>query len=445
MATYPTYNYETESSDIARRQKVADAMLSGSLSPIAMPQQTGPVASKVSPLTILAKMLEAKFAGDSSAALKKEKSELAERYQADLSGGMRDYQKTAMGYEAPSFPGEGAPMESVPGDKQKAILDAIASNHPVLQAFGMKQMEELGKGNLTAKDLSALATPASVLANPNAPNTWTPQRKLTGQTPGQVMIDEAGNVAEPTPMAPGQSAYGPQGWAEKIVDGDRYAVTATGPRKLDNAPKVNVSTTVNPAFYGQKAGAEAYFKSAATQVEAMGKTAYQATSDRQSLAELRNLDAQGVFSNATSGPATFMTNLAQVAGVKVSPEQLTKLGNTETMKGINTQLWQGLVNKFGGNKGVTKEEAEEIKKMLPQASASPQARRQLFAVLDRVAERQITQYNNANKAFAEAVQKDDPNIWAQKFGEVYLAEPTAPNPAMPSTIPPKTVKWGDLP
>lgn len=405
----PTYDFETEADAIKRKQAIADAMQASALRPLDMPQQPG---VKLSGLSVLAKMLEGYTAGKRQEALKTERSELAKRYGDELRSGMESYYKTLEGYEEPSMAlapnADGSPqMAKVPGNRRKAIFDALASNHPVLRDLAMSQLKEQQK-------------PAE--------------------------LKEVGGVVYDPATREIVSLGGPRP-TQKEFGGDLYELNpSTGQwKKLDNAAKVTTNLSVGgPVVQGQKAGMAEYFKGAAAQVQALGERARSASDIKQTLAEMKNLDAQGIFSNVTTGPATFLNNLGQVAGVKVDS---TKLGNTEAYNALATDLWQGLVSKFGGNRGVTKEESEQIRKMLPLAANSPQARQQLFSILNNVADRQIVQFQNANKTFARSALQEDPTIFAEGFGETYLPEPQAPQtvtPAAGTGGQRKVLKWGDL-
>ena len=441
----PTYDYEAEAEALKRRQAMADAMQMNSLRPMDLPTQPG---VKASPLQALGKLMEAYVGSKSQEKLKEDRTTLGDRYAADTASAFDKFDKTNRGSEAPVF-GKVNPdgtqfMEKTSGDSRKAVLEALASRNPAIREYAMKVAAEQAKGALTPKDLAAHATNESVLARPNDPGSWKALKKLEQFTPGNVLADQSGTVANLTP-APGAAPIGTPGmpsgpgWGTRTLNGDVYQETGTGMKKLDNAPKVNV--TNSPVIAGQKAGLEQYWKKAAEHVDSLGQIATQATNLKQSVAELKNLDGQGVFSNATSGVATLLTNLGQVAGVKVDT---TKLGNTEAYNAVTTDLWQGLVAKYGGNRGVTKEEAVEIKKMLPLAASSPQARQQLFQILDNVSNRQIQQYTNANKSFAKAVKLDDPEVFAGEIGDVYMAKPVEPTPVTPVGKPNKVLKWGEL-
>lgn len=420
------YDYDVEAEDLRRRQAVLDAMQQQSMSPIDVQSSNGIVA-RASPLQGMAKLLQAYVANKGTEALKAEKANLATQANEDLRSGLEQYYRTSQGYDAPSMVKQPNPDGSLQtsrmaADPKKAIFDALSSKHPLVRDLGMQQLQQMGKQQLTPKDLLAISTPESVLTNPNNPQAWLPKRELKAVAPGEILLDSSGNVTTP---GTGKGRQGNPGWETVVINGDLYQKTATGLKKLDNAPKVNVNA--NPVIMGQKAGMQEYFKNAASQVDALGKVATNATQMKQTLSELQGLDSQGIFSNVTSGPATFLSNLGQIAGVKVDP---AKLGNTETFNALTTDLWQGLVSKYGGNRGVTQQEAAEIKRMLPLATSSPQARQQLYRVLNNVADRQIMQYQNANKAFAQSALRDDPTIFSQGFGDVYVPTPSTPNPVL---------------
>ena len=438
MATLANYDYDTESADIARRQKIADALQAQSLQPMNLPLR-GPAGI----LSAAAPIIQALLAKKQQDGLKADRAALTQRYQDDLSQGMQKYYDTAMGKTTTSMTGGPNPdgsdgshlmqTTSAPNPRQ-AIMDAIASNHPVLKEFGMKQMAEQAaldkKNQLSAKDLLPYANPASIMANQQDPTKWQPKNNL--QEVGGVVYDpdtkSIVQLSGPTPV-------------QKVVNGDLYELNpSTGlSKKLDNAPKVSVA--VNPTIAGQKAGMQAYWEGAGKKVNALGEIAQQASNNKQTISELRQLDANGIFSNTPSGSATFLSNLGQAVGV---PVDVSKLGNTETYNALTTELWQGLVAKYGGNRGVTADEAKEIKKMLPLAGNSPQARQQLFNILDRLSDRQIAQYEHANSAFAKAVKMDDPEMFSQQFQGIFNPAPNTPSPTTkPSGKGPTVSNWNN--
>ena len=128
---------------------------------------------------------------------------------------MEQYYKTMQGYEVPSpstAPGADGTLQmvKVPGDRKKAIFDALASNHPALRDLAMQQLKEEGKNQLTPKDLLSIATPESVLANTSNPAAWKPKRELKAYAPGEVLLDSSGNYATPgNPSGPLRESRNP--------------------------------------------------------------------------------------------------------------------------------------------------------------------------------------------------------------------------------------------
>jgi hypothetical protein len=431
MATIPSnYDYDSETTSLDRRQKMLEALMAASQAPMEMPTAGG----KVSPYAALAKILNGVNARHGLQQIESKRSELGSRYQTDLQEGMSNFINTKDGIDEmrPSMalkPNEDGSMQQVPvkvaGDPKRAMLEAIASNHPVLQKLGMSMATakpEKDPNALSANTALAHFDPQSVAMNPNDPSKWAKKKDI--RTVEGNFFDVGDDRAKQLPG--GVSYSDPLNLpGVGVVQGNNV----TGKLGvLDQAPRTNV--TLNNA--GPAAGKSAFYKNAAEKVDALGKLAGAAQDNLGTLAELSNLDKKGVFSNVSSGPATFFANLGQAAGV---PVDTRKLGNTETFNALTTDLWQGLVSKYGGNRGVTKEEAIEIKQMLPLAGKSPEARQQLYTILGNVAKRQIAQYESANSAFANSANEDDPRIFAEGSKNTYLPQPGSTQPALPVSAP----------
>lgn len=415
MDGFDTFSADAE--NLKRRQAIAEALQSGALSPMEV--------SQASPLAALAKLGQAYFAKKFQDNLAQEKKDLSSRMAENTRTGVENFFRTAEGYDVPQMaqmPDEnGQPqMKRIPGDQKKAIFDALASSNPTLQALGKSQLEQMSKGALTAEKLSGFATPESVLANPMNPKTWQPKRELKGFAPGEVLLDSSGRPYE-IPATPG----GKPAFTTETINGDLYQRTGTGYKKLDNAPKITTNVGVNPIIKGVQAGAENFWKNASNQVDALGAIAQQAGNNKQAIAELRALDQGGIYSNVTSGPKTFMANLAQSIGVPINEK---KLANTENFNSIATDLWQGVVSKYGGNRGVTKEEAIELQKIIPQAAQSPEARQKLYSILENISNRQISQFQNAQKSYTEALYAEDPRRFQLPIDQIYNPQPNQPSP-----------------
>lgn len=424
MDNFTLSSYDADKEALLRKEKLVNAMMSGALAPLDLPQQTGPVASKVNPLQAIAKVLEGYLAGKSGKALDEEKSNFEQKYNDRLKTGIEEYTKNSQGYDVPNGPytnPTSAQMTHVPGDKKAAIMSALASNHPILQQLAMSELSILGNGQLTPKDLLALATPESVLQNPSSTAGWQPKRKLTEVTPGTPLVDEAGNFTEPGGTPP---------WKEVMRGNDRYMETITGLKKLDNAPNISVSASASPVIAGQKAGMEAFWKGPAEQVNQLGKSAATAQNLLPKIERLKSLSKQGIFTNATANIASTLSNLAQVAGAKIDTG---KLARTEDYNAEITKIWVDMIKDSGGARGWTEPETKRIEKALPQIISSPQAMQDMLQLMEGRAKKEIELYKNANKAFARAAKADDPELFADEFQNVFLPEITAIPPTIGET------------
>lgn len=416
-------SFAVDQENLRRRQAIAEALQTGALAPMEV--------SQASPLAALAKLGQAYFAKKSMDALGQEKKDLAARMTENTRSGLENFFRTSEGYDAPmmaQMPGaDGQPQtRRIAGDPKKAVYEALASGNPMLQAVAKSQLEQMGKGAITPEKLMSLATPESVLTNPTNPRSWQPKRELKSFSPGEVILDASGRPYE-VPQVGGKPAYD-----TITVNGDLYQRTPTGLKKLDNAPRISTNVSVSPIIKGQMAGAEAFWKSASEQVTNLGTIAQQATNNKQAISELKALDQGGIYSNVTSAPKTFLSNLAQSIGVPVDAK---KLANTENFTSIATDLWQGVVSKYGGNRGVTKEEALELKKIIPQAAQSPEARQRMYSILENISNRQLQQFDNAQKAFSQAIYADDPRMFRLPAEQIYTPEPTQPSPTTETGAP----------
>lgn len=326
MGSQVTYNYDLQAEDIARRQKIAEAMQQESLQPIQQAQSLGPMASQTSWTNGLAKMVQAYLGAKEQAKASEEKSALSDRYQQDLTQGMQQYDKTSRGYSSPGdtplpegIDGPVRQAENIPADPRKAVMDAMASNHPVLRDFAMKQMAEQAKGQVTPKDLLAHANPATVFAHPSDPSKWTGKANLKAITPGDVVLDEnSGALVNPT--VPNGA-----GFTTKSIDGDMYQESPFGLKKLDNAPKVTLNT-------GEQAGTKFATKLAEKRADTLAKS-YDDTkglpSTLSTLDEASQSLSAGIKSGATAEIALTLAKLGKALGFgEVTPE----IANTEAFK-----------------------------------------------------------------------------------------------------------------
>lgn len=417
------FDFATQQESLKRRQALIDAMMQSSITPDQgrfISNSAGTFYAGGGVLGGVAKALGLLAAQKSQEGLDAEQSTLAQRYSEGLKQALRQYESTRAGtpartYPAPDTdPASTATVEApaVPGDPRKAAIEAVASSYAPLRDIGMSDLKEAQKEGLTLKDLLPHANPASIPAMiTGGMGGFQPKQELKAFSPGEPILDvNSGNVFTPKGL-PGAAAPGMPsgpGWGTTNIGGDIYQSSATGLKKLDNAAKVNVSTNNSTVVAGQKEGVKKYFEHAAAQVDSLGKQANASQQLLTTLGTLQQLHNAGIYSNLGSGAATALANVGQSLGV---PIDAAKLGRTETYNSLITDLWQRAVSQYGGNRGVTAAEAEEIRKLTPLASTSPQARERLFAIQASAARRNIAAYQEANKSFAGAAAADDPRLF----------------------------------
>lgn len=399
MPMMPTYDFETEADAIKRKQAIADALQQSALAPMQMPSQPG---VKLSGVNVLAKLLEAYVAGKKSDEAKADRAALSQRYGDELKSGMEQYYKTMQGYETPSLalaPNEdGSPqMVKVPGDRKKAIFDALASNHPVLRDLAMSQLKEEGKNQLTPKDLLSIATPESVLANTANPAAWKPKRELKAFAPGEVLLDSSGNYATPG------NPSGQRPFDLKTIGGDLYQTSATGYKKLDNAPKVTVHNAVN---MGDNALMKKLGESTAELINSARIGKQQAQQMQFTANRLEELNAKGVFSGPTANVATTLGAFAQTLGV---PVDQNKLGRSEEYNAILAQQVAKVLTAGNGvGRSMTDEDRKRFEQQFPQLVSTPQGRQQIIGMLRNSAAQDLQYANqveaNLRKNYPEAAR-----------------------------------------
>ena len=399
MPMMPTYDFETEADAIKRKQAIADALQQSALQPLQLPTQSG---VKLSGVNVLAKLLEGYVAGKKADEAKADRAALSQRYGDELKSGMEQYYKTMQGYETPSMaltPNEdGSPqMVKVPGDRKKAIFDALASNHPVLRDLAMQQLKEEGKNQLTPKDLLTISTPESVLANTNNPAAWKPKRELKAYAPGEVLLDSSGNYATPG------NTSGQVPFDLKTIGGDLYQTSATGYKKLDNAPKVTVHNAVQ---MGDNALMKKLGESTAELINTARTGKQQAQQMQFTANRLEELSNKGVFSGPTANVATTIGAFAQTLGV---PVDQNKLGRSEEYNAILAQQVAKVLTAGNGvGRSMTDEDRKRFEQQFPQLVSTPQGRQQIIGMLRNSAAQDLQYANqvetNLRKNYPEAAR-----------------------------------------
>lgn len=402
--------YDQQMMQLQHGQRLADMLRMNAMQPI-QSVSNSPLAS-ISPLQVMAQALmghSANMAGQKSI---EDMRNLSQMMEGDKQAGLAQFN------------------EEYGADPNTAIFNLMAARSPVLQAMG----KTLSKGIVQPKDLIKAATNESILASRGNPAGLAPKLELKTVEPGKPLMDQGGNLVNPASVQPGAAP------SYQKVDGDLYGVTATGMDQINKAPRVNTNVAINTP---QNHGLKEYFGNANKSLEDLKGRAVGAVNTLRALNELKSMEESGIFSNVTSSPSAFATNLAQAFNMPISEEMAKKLGSTESYNAAVTDLWQTLVSKYGGNRGVTKEESEQIKKILPLASNSPEGRKFIVDTLSRAANRQINDFSTANQAFAEAVQNNDVSKLAPIMERVMV--PNQTDTRVPAEAPINQPPTGQVP
>jgi hypothetical protein len=289
-------------------------------------------------------------------------------------------------------------MVKVSGDRKKAIFDALASNHPVLRDLAMQQLKEEGKSQLTPKDLLTISTPESVLADINNPGAWKPKRELKAVAPGEVLLDSSGNFA--TPGNPG----GTPPWQTTKIAGDLYQQSATGLKKLDNAPKVTNNISLNPVMKGESKFMEQLGEDTGKMVTA-ARQAKQLGQQTLVMADrLTQLQQKGVFTGPTANIAVAASALADTLKL---PGVREKLASSEEFKSLIGKQAAAALSGPGGGK-MTDKDMELFLSQYPQLTNSSVGIPAIIQAVTTAAQQQIGYANqvetNLRKNYPEAAR-----------------------------------------
>lgn len=416
----------TQQGELARRRKLLEAMQGQNMGTQIQGGGRGNAIGQA-----LAKVATAYMLGQQGNRLAQEETANRAQYQQGLQGELDSYMATRDGQAPQEMPGpmpDGVSPLMSPGTRgnpREAVIRAMASQYPELQAIGKADFSGLRKEQMSTKDWLGFADkydPESVIAAQQAgdPRLLKPKNEFK-EANGQIF-----NVTGPKPqtVVDARGRFGPtvnvNGEAVQFEeDTGKAHQVATRPAQSRTDVKI-----IPPA---QKAGLEELAKQYAKNVSDMGEQARQAQRLSGALAQMGKLSDSGTFEGPLADPAIWVNRLAASAGIPIDKD---KLSNSETYGSVASEAVQRLVGQFGGNRGVTKEEAAVIAQIIPQLQASPQARAQMTQILQGMAERQMQAYKAAHQNYVKFVQTQDADqIDPTLYGSQMPVE--SPVPAQP--------------
>jgi len=207
--------YDSQLMEMQHGQRLADMLRMNAMQPI-QSVSNSPLAS-ISPLQVMAQALMGYSANRAGNKHMEDMRNLSQMMQGDTNAGLEQFQKE---YAV---------------DPMQAVTNAMAARSPVIQALGKAAL----KGVAQPKDLMKAATNESILASGGNPVGYKPKMELKTVEPGKPLMDQGGNIVNPTSVQPGAAPN------YQKIDGDLYGITPTGMDQINKAPRVNVSANLN--------------------------------------------------------------------------------------------------------------------------------------------------------------------------------------------------------
>jgi len=207
--------YDSQLMEMQHGQRLADMLRMNAMQPI-QSVSSSPLAS-ISPLQVMAQALMGYSANRAGNKHMEDMRNLSQMMQGDTNAGLAQFQKE---YAV---------------DPMQAVTNAMAARSPVIQALGKAAL----KGVAQPKDLMKAATNESILASGGNPIGYKPKLELKTVEPGKPLMDQGGNIVNPTSVQPGAAPN------YQKIDGDLYGITPTGMDQINKAPRVNVRANLN--------------------------------------------------------------------------------------------------------------------------------------------------------------------------------------------------------
>jgi hypothetical protein len=335
------FDYETEASALDRREKILQAMLQGSLAPMDTPQ-IGGVAGARHPLEAVARIAQAYMAKKGIQTVDDKRKQMQGRYAADLQSGLNRFldESTVQPGAQPPQVGNN-PSAYVAGStlspqeaqlrRRRAIVEAMASNHPILRQVGATAFQGMGKDQLSAKDILGLSNmdPASALEAVQAgndPGKLRPKRETHVVNNQIVKVD--GDSA--LPLADFGPKYGPVGNIATGPDG-RPIVGQTELRsgKASFAPAPGATVNVDTQGTADKAFSKSLAEGRAKAITESFEKAKGVPQTVATLDEAANALRAGIKSGQLADVGLVMSKLSKSLGLgDVDPT----IANTEEFR-----------------------------------------------------------------------------------------------------------------
>jgi hypothetical protein len=350
------------------------------------------MASKLSPLAPLGQALALYLGQRNIDAADQQRTETLSRAQTEGQQEMRDL----------------SGMEDI----KARIAAANASRFPGIRTWGTTQQKAADERLKTGVELVGKSDPQASL------------RMLVAQE-----LDK--EWTRPTPPAP---VVSPVAGVPKLMQAVTTNAAGEQDVKFSRVPdetKVAVSQG-GVSLPGQDVAWDEWAKRAVADNQKLGETARASQKLTQTLNQMMELDTPGTTSGPLANPVVWLTGLAKWANMPVNSADLA---NTETYRAVAQAAVQELIGQYGGNRGLTKEEAAQVAQSLPQLQQSREGRQLLTRILLNAAARGQTEYDASTRNLERALATKDRSQYT--FGPVQVPSTplVAPTPGAKESAP----------
>jgi len=425
----------TQQDELARRRKLLNAMQGQSMeSPIVGNTGVGQALAKLATAYVLGKKQKEASADETAnraaygQQLGGEVNAYMDRSQGRAGDIMDDGQAAAL------MQNDVAPQlaEPVAANPREALVRAMTSKFPEMQALGKAGMGQLGKQTVDPMEFLKLGdfSPESRVAAALSGKFGGLQGKRDVRTVNDQLVDVA--PTQPQPVGDFRDTFKPPTTLGGAVVQEQVGTGKVG-QVVARPPVTNVSNNVS--VQGQKAGFDEWAKLAAKTV---GDLSEQARGSNKMLGQLNQLEAlsdSGTMNGPLANPAVWLGELASSAGVPVTKETAARLQNSETFGNTAAELWLASMNANGGSRGLVKEESERIARNLPSLLQTPEGRKQVIAVMRQGAKQTVADARTSQQEFGTALQSQNPAAFTYGLSNTQLPNTTPLQPAAGSVAP----------
>lgn len=251
-----------------------------------------------------------------------------------------------------------------------AVVQAMASRHPELQAIGKLGMQELIQQGKKSGFKDHVTQDGSIV------RVWDDGRPPTN----------LGNYAKPKDQ-----------WTDPYLMNNPEGKPMLVKRNLatnevdvvDKAPKVsaNANANANAVQKGETKFAEQLGKDVATEFKQARDNAQAGYKAKSFVGQMQALEQQGIFSGPTANIATTLAAVADVAGL---PVDKTKLANSQAYQQQFASQVAAVLTAGGGiGRSMTDADRKAFEQSLPTMLMNPGGRAQVYAMINNQADQDI--------------------------------------------------------